>query len=206
MPARIVLLRHGATEWSQSGQHTGRTDLPLIDEGRRQAERAGDLVRALGWATFGRVLTSPLQRATETCVLAGFGTEAEHDSDLVEWDYGAYEGVTTAEIHRSEPGWSLWDDGVPEGEQIADVARRTDRVIERMRDSDDDTLCVAHGHVLRILAARWLGLPPIGARLLLLGTGSVSVLGWERDWPAIETWNLVPGSAEGTMAASPNGG
>ena len=119
MPPRIVLLRHGATEWSLSGQHTGRTDIPLLDEGRRDAELAGELLRRRGFGHFAQVLTSPLRRASETCALAGF--DGNPDPDLVEWDYGAYEGLTTDEIHRAQPGWSLWDDGVPEGEQIADV-------------------------------------------------------------------------------------
>ncbi len=196
MPPRIVLLRHGATEWSLSGQHTGRTDIPLLDEGRRDAELAGELLRRRGFSHFAQVLTSPLRRASETCALAGF--DGNPDPDLVEWDYGAYEGLTTDEIHRAQPGWSLWDDGVPEGEQIADVARRADRVIERALSCESgDTLCVAHGHFQRVLGARWLGLPPIGGRLLLLGTGAVCVLGWERQWPAIEAWNMAPGERAG---------
>ena len=200
MPPRLVLLRHGATEWSLSGQHTGLTDLPLLDEGRRDAELAGELLRRRGLRDFGQVLTSPLRRASETCALAGF--EGDPDPDLVEWDYGAYEGLTTDEIHRTQPGWSLWDHGVPDGEQIADVARRADRVIERARSFESgDTLCVAHGHFSRVLAARWLGMPPIGGRLLLLGTGAVSVLGWERQWPAIEAWNMVPGERAGEQDA-----
>ena len=196
MPPRMVLLRHGATEWSVSGQHTGRTDLPLLAEGRRDAERAGELLRRHGLSDFGQVLTSPLRRASDTCALAGF--EGDPDPDLMEWDYGAYEGVTTDEIQESQPGWTLWDDGVPEGEQIADVARRADRVIERARGCETgDTLCVAHGHFLRVLGARWLGMPPICGRLLLLGPGAVCVLGWERGWPAIEAWNMAPGERAG---------
>jgi probable phosphoglycerate mutase len=180
----MVLLRHGATEWSLSGQHTGRTDIPLLGLGREQALAAGDLLRGM---TFAQVLTSPLLRACETCTLAGF--DGELDPDLLEWDYGAYEGLTSAEIRAERPGWSLWTDGVVDGEGAADVGRRVDRVIERARLVQGDTLCVAHGHVLRVLAARWLGLPPVGGRLFALGTGTVSILGWERDTPVVSLWN-----------------
>ena len=165
-PPGLVLLRHGATEWSLSGQHTGRTDIPLLDEGREQAKEAGELLRAHGLTRFGLVLTSPLRRAAETCALAGF--EGELEPDLMEWDYGAYEGLTTAEIRARRPGWNIWDDGVPEGERASDVGRRADRVIERAQAAEGDTLCVAHGHLLRVLAARWLGLPPVAGRLFLL--------------------------------------
>jgi broad specificity phosphatase PhoE len=189
MPGRMVLLRHGATAWSLSGQHTGRTDIPLVPEGCDQARAAGALVRLLGSSAFGQVLTSPLVRAQDTCTLAGF--IGEPDPDLMEWDYGAYEGLTTAEIRHSRPGWTLWDDGAPEGERAADVGRRADRVIARARELDTDTLCVAHGHVLRVLAARWLGLPPVAGRLFLLRTGAVCVLGWDLEWPAVEAWNLM---------------
>jgi probable phosphoglycerate mutase len=180
----MVLLRHGATEWSLSGQHTGRTDIPLLEVGREQARGAGELLRDMKFAL---VLTSPLRRARETCALAGF--DGEPDPDLLEWDYGAYEGLTTAEIQAERPGWSLWTDGVIGGEGGADVGRRVDRVIERARLVEGDTLCVAHGHVLRVLAARWLGLPPAGGRLFALGTGTVSILGWERDTPVVSLWN-----------------
>jgi broad specificity phosphatase PhoE len=188
MPGRIVLLRHGATEWSETGRHTGRTDIPLLPEGCEQAKAAGLLVRQFGPTRFGQVLTSPLVRAEETCTLAGF--VGQTDPDLVEWDYGAYEGLTTPEIRETRPGWTLWDDGVPEGETAADVGRRADRVIQRVRELETDTLCVAHGHVLRVLTARWLGLPPVAGRLFLLRTGAVCVLGWELDWPAMEAWNI----------------
>ena len=188
MSGRIVLLRHGATEWSQNGKHTGRTDIPLLAVGCEQAKAAGELVREFGPTSFGQVLTSPLVRAEETCTLAGF--VGEPDPDLMEWDYGAYEGLTTAEIRLARPGWTLWDEGVPQGERAADVGRRADRVIERARSLETDTLCVAHGHILRVLTARWLGLPPVAGRLFLLRTGAVCVLGWELDWPAIEAWNL----------------
>jgi probable phosphoglycerate mutase len=187
MNPRMVLLRHGATEWSLSGQHTGRTDIPLLDLGREQAEAAGNLLRGM---PFRQVLTSPLQRALETCALAGF--VGERDPDLVEWDYGAYEGLTSAEIRAERPGWTLWTDGVVDGESPADVGRRVDRVIERARRAPGDTLCVAHGHVLRVLTARWLELPPVAGRLLALATGTVSILGWERDAPVVDRWNVSP--------------
>lgn len=191
MHQRIVLLRHGATEWSLSGQHTGRTDIPLLNEGREQAKSAGQLLRPL---QFAQVLTSPLLRAAETCSLAGFDGEVE--PDLMEWDYGAYEGLTTPAIQIARPGWSLWADGVVGGERAADVGRRADRVIERARSVPGDTLCVAHGHILRVLAARWLLLPPAGGRLLVLGAGRIGVLGWERDTPVIEQWNRQGGGLD----------
>ncbi len=194
MASRMVLLRHGQTEWSKSGRHTGRTDVPLLEEGRKQAKGAGELLRSRisGISgTFEQVLTSPLVRASESCKLAGF--EGEPERDLMEWDYGSYEGLTTNEILGDHPGWSLWDDGVPGGEPLGEIGRRADRVIARARQCDGDTLCVGHGHLLRILAARWLGLPPLAGRLLVLDPGSVSVLGWERDWPALEAWNISAG-------------
>jgi len=186
----MVLLRHGATEWSLSGRHTGRTDVPLVDHGRRQAEAAGTLLREVGLDTFALVLTSPLRRAAETCALAGF--RGEEDPDLVEWDYGAYEGLTTDEIRERQPGWSLWEQGVPEGERLSDVGRRADRVVARARAVAGDTLCVAHGHLLRVLTARWLDLPPVAGRLFVLNAGAISVLGWEHDWPAVEAWDHRP--------------
>jgi broad specificity phosphatase PhoE len=195
MAARMVLLRHGATEWSNDRQHTGRTDIPLLDEGREQAKEAGELLRAHGLTGFALVLVSPLRRAVETCALAGF--EGQVDPDLMEWDYGAYEGLTAAEIRGQRPGWNIWDDGVPEGERASDVGRRADRVIERAKAVDGDTLCVAHGHLLRVLAARWLGLPPVAGRLFLLRAGAMSVLDWDLDWPAIALWNRGTGLAQG---------
>jgi probable phosphoglycerate mutase len=191
MAGRMVLLRHGATEWSNSGQHTGRSDIPLLREGEAQAAAAGAYLRNCGQADFDLVLTSPLARAADTCRLAGF--EGAQDADLMEWDYGDYEGITTRDIRRERPGWSLWEQGVPGGERAAEVGRRVDQVIERARAQPGDTLCVAHGHVLRVLAARWLGLPPIAGRLFLLSAGALCVLGWDLDAPAIELWNYVPG-------------
>jgi probable phosphoglycerate mutase len=189
MAGRMVLLRHGATEWSNSGQHTGRTDIPLLAEGAAQAEVSGAYLRDHGWK-FGLTLTSPLCRASDTCTLAGF--EGEPEPDLMEWDYGDYEGIASREIRRERPDWTLWDEGVPGGERAGDVGRRVDRVIERARGLSGDTLCVAHGHVLRVLTARWLGLPPIAGRLFLLDPGGVCVLGWDAGSPAVELWNLVP--------------
>ena len=189
MAGRLVLVRHGATEWSQKGQHTGRTDIPLLPEGEGQAAALGAYLRARGVA-FDLVLTSPLRRAADTCRLLGFVGEPE--PDLLEWDYGAYEGVRSNEIRRERPGWTLWEHGVPGGERVADVGRRADRVIERARSQAGDTLCVAHGHMLRVLTARWLGLPPVAGRLFRLDVGSVSVLGWEWDAAVVELWNLVP--------------
>ncbi len=190
MSSRLVLVRHGATEWSLSGQHTGLTDIPLLEEGRRQAEAVGALLRRYCFTDFAQVLTSPLKRASETCALAGFDSQV--DGDLLEWDYGAYEGLTTPEIQQGRPGWNLWNDGVPGGETAADVGRRADRVIERARSVPGDTLLVAHGHFLRVLAARWLGLPPVAGRLFVLDAGAVCLLSSEHDLPAVRMWNLVP--------------
>jgi probable phosphoglycerate mutase len=188
MAGRMVLFRHGQTEWSKSGRHTGRTDLPLLGEGRTQAKAAGEVVRSLADVRFERVFTSPLARASESCTLAGF--QGEPESDLMEWDYGEYEGLTTDEIRARHTGWNLWDDGVPGGELLGEVGRRADRIIAMAREADGDTLCVAHGHFLRVLAARWLGLPPVAGRLLSLDPGGVSVLDWERDSPVIKAWNV----------------
>jgi broad specificity phosphatase PhoE len=171
MTQRIVMLRHGATQWSLDGKHTGRSDIPLVDLGCRQAAAAGQLLRGM---RFAQVLMSPLQRASETCALAGF--DGEPDPDLMEWDYGSYEGRSTPDIRVERPGWSLW--------------------IERARQADGDTLCVAHGHVLRVLTARWVGLPPVAGRLWWLGTATVSILGWERETPVVTLWNQSPAGVE----------
>jgi broad specificity phosphatase PhoE len=187
--SRMFLVRHGATEWSRTGQHTGRTDIPLEPEGRLQAEEVG---RRLAGLPFERVLSSPLQRAWVTCELAGFGDRATFDDDLLEWDYGDYEGKTTPDIRRTRPGWSLWADGVPNGESAEDVGRRVDAVIDRARTIQGDTLCFAHGHVLRVLAARWVDLDPTCGSYLVLDPGSLSVLGWEREAPVIARWNEAP--------------
>jgi broad specificity phosphatase PhoE len=183
----IWVVRHGQTEWSLSGQHTGWTDLPLTDVGRAEAAAVG---RYLDGRKFTRVLVSPLQRARETCRIAGYDAVAEVDPDLREWCYGAYEGRTAAEIRDRRPGWSLWDDGVEAGESIEDVAARARRVIARVETVDGDVLLFAHGHLLRILTACWIGLPPNAARLFSLGTASFGVLGHEREWRAMTRWNL----------------
>jgi len=158
----------------------------LTETGREQARR---LASRLFGRSFSLVLTSPLARAAETCARAGFGGVAEPTEDLLEWDYGEYEGKTTAEIRVERPGWTLWADGVPGGETAAEVGRRVDRVIERARLDHGDTLCFAHGHVLRVLGSRWVGLPPMGGRLFALDAGSTGELGWEREVPVIERWN-----------------
>ncbi len=187
MPGEIWLIRHGETEWSLSGAHTGRTDIPLTENGRRVAEEVG--LRLAG-RRFAMVLTSPLQRALETCRLAGFGPLAQIDAELREWDYGDYEGHTTAEIRRHRPDWNLWTDGVPHGETIGQVADRARAVISRVEDAPGDVVLFSHGHLLRILTAVWLGLDPGAARLFALGTASISSLGYERETRVIRSWNL----------------
>lgn len=187
--ATLVLVRHGETEWSRTGRHTSRTDLPLEPNGEAQARALAPVLA--NWE-FGQVLVSPRRRALETCRLAGFAGVAEVTEDLAEWDYGEYEGRTTAEIREQRPDWTLWEHGVPGGETAADVGRRTDVVIELVRAHEGPTLCFAHGHVLRVLAARWVGIPPIGGRLWALDAGTVSELGWERETPVIARWNEPP--------------
>ena len=182
----IWLVRHGETEWSLSGAHTGRTDIPLTGNGRSQAEALGC---ALAGHAFALVLSSPRSRALETCRLAGFGDVVEIDPDLAEWDYGDYEGRTTREIRAERPGWSLWRDGVPEGETIDQVATRAERVLERVRHATGDVVLFAHGHILRILTARYLGLEPAAARLFALGTASISTLGHEHENQVLTGWN-----------------
>jgi probable phosphoglycerate mutase len=185
----IWLIRHGETEWSLSGQHTGRTDLPLTAAGVREAEELG---RYLAKRPFALVLTSPLQRAHETCNLAGYGGVAQIEPDLCEWDYGAYEGRTSAQIQESVPGWTIWTSPVPQGETIQQVAARASRVIERAAKAGGHVALFAHGHLLRILTACWLGLPPDAGRFFALGTASVSVLGYERETRVIARWNVLP--------------
>ncbi|MGW3008986.1 histidine phosphatase family protein [Streptomyces sp. NPDC001219] len=191
MAARIFLARHGQTEWSLSGRHTGRTDVPLLDEGRRGAELLGERLHRAPWDGLPgvEVRTSPLVRAKETCELAGFGDRAQPWDALMEIDYGAYEGLTPAEIKSGRPDWLIWRDGVPEGETLAEVTARADEVIGWARSADRDVLVFAHGHILRALGARWLGLDlSFGARIRLEPT-SLSVLGWAYGEPAIERWN-----------------
>ena len=182
----ILLVRHGETEWSVSGQHTGTTDIPLTDQGRRQAE----LLRPrLAERDFALVLTSPLGRARETCALAGLGDRAQVDEDLREYDYGAYEGRTTKEIREERPGWYLWRDGCPDGEMPEQAGARVDRVVERALAAGGDVALFAHGHVLRVLGARWLELPAAAAGRLALGTAAVCDLGFEREVRVAWLWN-----------------
>jgi len=182
-------VRHGQTAWSAAGRHTGRTDLPLDDAGRAQALA---LRPTLQPQDFAKVLTSPLQRASETCGIAGYADAAQPDDDLQEWDYGDYEGLTTDEIRADRPGWTLWRDGCPGGETVEEVGARVDRVIERARAVDGDTVVFSHGHLLRVLAARWVQLDPTAGALLALDTATVSVLGWEREQAVVRQWNLTP--------------
>ena len=183
---RLWLVRHGETEWAKNGRHTGRTDIPLTDLGRAQAVAVG---RKIGKQAFAEVLSSPMSRALDTCRIAGYGGRVELLDDLREWDYGAEEGRTTEEIRRERPGWSIWAEGPSGGETIEDVGARADRVIERVLAASGDVLCFAHGHVLRILAARWLDLPPVEGRRFALSTATLSVLGWEREIADVQRWN-----------------
>jgi probable phosphoglycerate mutase len=194
----LILLRHGQTEWSMSGKHTGRTDVPLTDRGEAIAAKlAGQVARHRIVAAF----TSPAQRATRTADLVGL-SDAKPDPDLWEWDYGGYEGRTTADIQKERPGWYLWRDGaVPgnadhPGETIAQVSARADRVLAKVKpllsEPDGNVALVAHGHILRVLTARWLGLDPAGGRLFMLDTGTISTLDTEHDQPVITTWNVPP--------------
>jgi broad specificity phosphatase PhoE len=192
VPSEIVLARHGETEWSRDGRHTGRTDVPLTEEGRRQAQL---LRHALAEWTLDEVLSSPLERALETARLAGLADVVTTTDDLLEWDYGDYEGITTAEIRQTRPGWYLWRDGCPNGEDAAAVGRRADRVIAEIEAVEGAVALFAHGHVLRVLAARWLGLGPEAGALLALSTGTLSVLGYERKTRVVRRWNAaVPGA------------
>jgi probable phosphoglycerate mutase len=186
----VYLARHGETAWSISGQHTGLTDLPLTERGRHNATRLGERLKGL---SFAKVFTSPLQRATTTGELAGFGATAEKDRDLVEWNYGQYEGRRTSEIHLERPGWQLFRDGCPGGESPSEIGARADRVVSRVRAVQGDVLIFSSGHILRVLAARWLGLAPVAGEYLLLSTGSLSALSYEHDLahPAIKLWNDV---------------
>jgi broad specificity phosphatase PhoE len=187
--SELLLARHGETEWSANGRHTSRTDLPLTDTGRRHARR---LAPRLADRRFALVLTSPMRRAVETCELAGLGEQAHVRDELREWDYGDYEGVTTAEIQRRRPGWSLWRDGCPNGEIAADVGARADRVIAEVRAASADAVAFGHGHMLRVLAARWLGLAPEEGALFGLATGTLSTLGYEHDTAVILSWSELP--------------
>lgn len=185
---RIVLARHGETEWSALGRHTGRTDIPLTDAGRDQARRLG---RALAGRSFARVLSSPLSRAADTARLAGFGDQVAFDDDLREWDYGVYEGRTRIEIAAEEPGWTVWTRPIRGGESLEELGARADRVIGRLLPLRGDVLVFSHGHFLRVLASRWIGAQPALAGHLELGTATLSELGWEADRRSIEVWNAA---------------
>lgn len=189
----LWLIRHGETEWSAAKRHTGRTDIPLTPTGERQAAALG---RSLAGRRFASVLCSPLRRARQTCELAGYGEVATMIDDLLEWDYGVYEGKTTKEIRLEQPGWLIWTASVAKGESIEQVGCRARRVIQLALASGGDVAMFAHAHILRVLTARWIGLPPDAGRLFVLGTASVSVLGYERESRVIALWNqdchLVP--------------
>ncbi|WP_405013215.1 histidine phosphatase family protein [Kitasatospora sp. NBC_01539] len=206
MPARIVLVRHGETAWSATGRHTGRTDVPLTEEGRAMARALGTRLARAPWNGLkdAVVLTSPLSRARETCELAGFGDRAADCDALLEWDYGRYEGRTGPDIRDTDhPGWLIWRDGVPGGEKLGEVSARVDGLLAELNDThgvphpdtttmhcaDRDVVLFAHGHLLRILTARWLGLAPEYAQRFKLGTAALSVLSWEYGLPAVEFWN-----------------
>ena len=182
----VFAIRHGETAWSRSGQHTGTTDIPLTDHGRRLAERMRPVLAA---TAFGLVLCSPMQRARETCELAGLGDRAIIDSDLVEWNYGEYEGLTPKQIHEAAPNWLIFRDGCPGGEAPEQVSARVDRVIARSRAVAGNTALFAHGHLLRVFAARWIGLPANGGQHFLLNTGTLCVLGYYQEIPAVRIWN-----------------
>jgi broad specificity phosphatase PhoE len=187
--ARIVVVRHGETEWSLSGQHTSRTDLPLTAAGAERARALPDLLSAYSFAL---VLSSPLRRALETAEIAGFKDHVVIDDDLREWDYGEYEGLTTPKIREQRPDWNLWRDGCPGGESPAQVAERADRVVARLAGAGGDALAFAHGHILRVLTARWAEMDVTEGARFKLGAGATGVLGHERETRAIERWNLTP--------------
>ena len=182
----VFAVRHGETAWSLSGRHTGTTDIALTENGRRLAERMRPV---LAKEVFALVLCSPMQRARETCELTGLGGRAVIDPDLAEWNYGQYEGLTPKQIHEGAPGWLIFRDGCPGGESPEEMGTRADRVIAQARATEGDVALFAHGHVLRVLAARWIGLPAASGQHFLLDTGTLSVLGYYRDLPAVRVWN-----------------
>jgi broad specificity phosphatase PhoE len=182
----VFVVRHGETAWSLSGQHTGVTDIPLTENGRAVARR---LQPILAKVSFSLVLTSPLGRARETCELVGLGSRATIEPDLMEWNYGEYEGLTAKEIHARRPGWLIFRDGCPGGETPGQVAARADRVIARVRAAQGDVALFAHGHIFRVLVSRWIGLPPAAGQHFLLDTATLNILGYYRDSPAVKVWN-----------------
>jgi probable phosphoglycerate mutase len=189
MPTQqVYLIRHGETEWSLSGQHTGATDIPLTENGREVARL---LKPVLAKETFARVWTSPLRRARDTCDLAGFGDRAEVDRDLMEWNYGEYEGLTPKQIHAKAPGWMIFSDGCPGGEDPEEIGARADRVIAKVRAVEGNVALFAHGHIFRVFAARWLGLPATAGRHFLLDTATLNILGYYREIPAVKRWNAT---------------
>lgn len=185
---RLYLIRHGDTAWSEARRHTGLTDVPLTHHGKHQARRLGRQLKGLGFA---RIFTSPLRRARRTCELAGFAMEAEPDPDLMEWDYGDYEGRTTADIRRERPDWDLFRDGCPNGEMPQDVAERAERFIRKVQGEQGDVLAFSSGHIIRVIAARWLTLGPQAAKYFLSSTASIGMLGYEHasTEPVIHLWN-----------------
>jgi len=188
---KLYLARHGDTAWTDSHQHTGRTDLPLNEGGEQHARQIGESLRRF---SFSRVFTSPLQRASKTCELAGFGAGAEVDHDLIEWDYGRFEGTLTNDVLKERPCWELYRDGCPDGETPGDVAARADRFVARVHGIAGDVLAFSSGHIIRMIAARWLGLPSAAGRFFFCDPASVGVLGFEhdnRDQPIIQVWNYV---------------
>jgi probable phosphoglycerate mutase len=185
---KLFVVRHGETAWSLSGQHTGVTDIPLTDHGCHLAELMRPM---LAKETFCLVLVSPLQRARQTCALSGLGDQAVIDTDLLEWNYGEYEGLTPKQIHEMRPGWMIFRDGCPGGETAEQVGARVDRVIARARTGKGDVALFGHGHFLRVLAARWIGLPPSGGQHFMLDTGTLCVLGYYHDVPAVKHWNRL---------------
>ena len=203
MPAQIFLFRHGETAWSLTGQHTGRTDLPLTANGEHLASQISERLQGV---MFDHVLTSPLKRARQTCDLAGFGAVAREDPDLREWDYGIYEGWTTDEIQGERPAWNVFLNGCPGGESVEIIGRRADRVVRRLRELDGKVAVFSHGQFLRVLAARWIGLPAGEGRHFALDTASISILGYEhsdRKVPAITLWNTVAGAVPATLILAP---
>jgi probable phosphoglycerate mutase len=185
-PREVVLIRHGETEWSRSGRHTGTTDIPLTERGR---EEAGSLAPLLSGIDFAKVLSSPLQRARTTCELAGLGDRLEIEPDLIEWNYGEYEGLTFDQIRKMSPEWMIFTHGCPGGESPGQIAARADRLIGRLRRAEGKVALFAHGHILRVIAARWIGLPVAAGANLLLDTSTISVLGEYRGAPALKRWN-----------------